>query len=257
MNPVFSNIHDAHNIGDKVCCPADYFDEFKEMDRVNLWDSLEPFENQDMIIGGGGVIHGELATKLANLSANGRKLIAWGIGHNQHVENKLLDYGCLDNFSLIGTRDWHGIEKGGNFNFVPCASCLHPEFDRRNLEPSHDFVVYEHHEHPIEIDCPMKIDNDFGEGMFRVVLDFISIGRTVITNTYHGAYWAMLLNRPVLIWKPFSTRFHAFKYQPGFVDESNWKEKLAKSEPLPVDYLKECREYNLSFYAKVKEVLSL
>lgn len=257
MNPVFAHIFDPRNIGDSVCCPADYFPEFRDMTRVNLWDDLEPYAFRDMIVGGGGVIHGDIETKLASFPDNGRKLIAWGIGHNQHFENKrgLVsdDYYSLKKFTLVGCRDW-GV---GFENYVPCVSCLHSEFNTPRPEPQFDYVVYEHHEHPIGINSPMKLNNNAGKGTFGIILDFLAMGRTVITNTYHGAYWAMLLDRPVLIWKPFSTRFHAFKYQPEFVDETNWAEKVAiKRDGLPINYLEECREYNLRFYEKVKEILA-
>lgn len=258
MNTVFAHIFDPQNLGDSVCCPADYFPEFDSCRRANLWDSLEPFQNSNLIIGGGGVIHGDLESKLSAIPVNGRKLIAWGIGHNQHFRTMRRlcsdDYFSLRNFSLVGCRDWNTC--GASYIYVPCASCLHNEFSLQRSGPKFDYVIYEHRLHPIPIGTPLKMSNSQAKFSFASVLDFLSSGQTVITNTFHGAYWSMLLNRRVILWNPFSTRFHTFKHQPEICDETNWSQKV-RSGPTNcnADYLADCRAANMAFFGKVKEVI--
>ena len=38
-------------------------------------------------------------------------------------------------------------------------------------------------------------------------ISFISSARYVITNTYHGAYWSMLMGKKVILYDLWSTRF--------------------------------------------------
>jgi hypothetical protein len=88
------------------------------------------------------------------------------------------------------------------------------------------------------------------------VLMFLSSGKTVLTNSYHGAYWALLMHRPVVIFHPFSNRFYGFKPKVSFADESNWQRQLAHAETPPKDYLDECRYLNVQFGRKVTRLLT-
>jgi hypothetical protein len=39
----------------------------------------------------------------------------------------------------------------------------------------------------------------------------------VVANTYHGAYWATLLGRRVIVAAPFSNKFFGFRHEPVIV----------------------------------------
>lgn len=246
----FVNIHDQHNLGDQVCCPADYFHDWRNALRLDAWkDDLGC--SQRLIFGGGGMIHGQLERALMSVGDKAKvSPIAWGIGHNSH-DLKHKSYECLEKFALVGCRDFGGHD----YDYVPCVSCLHPAFNAKLSNPVLPFVVYEHHAHPINLPWFAKENNNHSKQSFSAILEFLSLGERVLTNTYHGAYWAMLLNKPVVIWKPFSTRFSTFKHQPRFCDESNWKDVLMEAELPPKFYIDECKEINWKFATKVRTAL--
>jgi hypothetical protein len=258
MNPTLSvSIHDENNLGDRVCNPCDYFDELKDVRRWNAWDTDWMYSPSSIIVGGGGLVHEMLERYLRALTRRpDRKLIAWGLGHNRH-DPPTIDYrDTLNGFDLIGVRDYKSAQERG-WDYVPCASCMSTGFDAYNpLNPDLETVVLYHHEHPMRLKRAWIMPwmaNDFNN--MGMVLAHICSARTVITNTYHGAYWAMLLGRKVLLYKPFSSRFTDFKYPLPICDENNWRDV----EPFaaPAGYLEECRELNRKFYEKAKEVLGI
>lgn len=259
MKTLSISIHDPNNLGDQVCNPTDYF-HIPDVVKVDAWDlgAWADDKESNMIFGGGGLIHGVLAEAIRCVNRNpNRKLIAWGLGHNQHGETTNDYGGTLDGFDLIGVRDFKRAGLQG-WDYVPCASCMRREIDAfSDLRPKGVCVLFSHLDNPIHIqrrahstpwlanDCP---------SFFRAIIHLLS-GDNAITNTYHGAYWAMLLNRGVIIYKPFSSRFYDFEHQPKFCDESNWKDTLALHAG--TGFLKHCRDLNRKFYEKVKTTLGL
>lgn len=260
MNTLSISIHDENNLGDRVCNPCDYFDELKDVRRWNAWDGDWAWSPQNMIFGGGGLLHGELEARIRAVPRDQRrKLIAWGLGHNRH-DAATADYrDTLNGFDLVGVRDFKAAQQW-RFDYVPCASCMSLEFEKaldRHEKPYQCHVVYAHVDHPIVLRKPffsfLTMTNDVPD--LSITLNFLACAEHVITNSFHGAYWALLLGRKVSIYKPFSSRFHDFKYQPPFCDENTWKDV----EPIaaPPNYLEECRELNRKFYEKVKAYLGI
>lgn len=255
MKTLSVSIHDENNLGDRVCNPCDYFDELKDVRRWNAWDTDWMYSPTNIIVGGGGLVHEMLERYLRAITRRpDRKLIAWGLGHNRH-DPPTIDYrDTLDGFDLVGVRDYKAAQERG-WDYVPCASCMSVGFDEFDA-PRFDCAMFSHHERPFHIKGRMFstpwLSNDCHNMM--QVLRHIASAETVITNTYHGAYWALLLGRKVLLYKPFSSRFTDFKYPLPVCDENNWQEV----EPFgaPAGYLEECRELNRKFYEKVKATLN-
>lgn len=258
MTPTLSiSIHDDNNLGDRVCNPCDYFDELKDVKRWNAWDSDWRYSPANLIFGGGGLVHGELEHHIRMVTRRpDRKLIAWGLGHNRDG-SATIDYkDTLDGFDLLGVRDYKTAQQRG-WDYVPCASCMSNGFDHGPIEKEHKYFVFQHWQCPITLrgarfPVPFMLNDSVS---FGDAVKHLWMADVVITNTYHGAYWALLLGRKVLIYKPFSSRFYDFKHQPPFCDETNWKDV----EPLaaPSGYLEECRELNRKFYEKVKATLGI
>jgi len=199
-------------------------------------------ENSTFIIGGGGVMHFKELELLAKNKGSSR-LISWGIGHNTHDSSKVSWPEYMYLFDLHGIRDW-----GNPWSWVPCASCMSPLFDL-SYETKFDIVVYEHGDMPLSVGKFPKMSNFHNS--FSKVVSFLGSGDVVVTNTYHGAYWATLLNKKVFVINPFSTRFLGFRHMPLLSNDLNDVDN-ARSYPMA---LAECREANLKHYDKVLSYL--
>jgi len=243
------------NVGDAVCSPLLYF---QFPGRNNSFHNLSDFQKSGpCIIGGGGLLNEQILTTLEGAVAAcvDGPIIGWGLGSNFHNAPPL-EVKVLEKFTLLGLRDYrakHTIPV--QWHYVPCASCMHPMFkDSFNIR--HSVVVYEHQSLKIpilkEVD---RMSNLGGVFDFFDVIGFLGSAETIVTNTYHGLYWAMLLGKRVVCWKPFSTRFRTLKPEVTFCDESNWQEAVEHCEPAPAGYLDECRERNQAFYDKVKTLV--
>lgn len=180
--------------------------------------------------------------------------ILWGAGHNSRDTNEdsyTVNYPAyLNQFHLVGVRDWDT-----DYRWVPCASCMHPAFDKE-YEIKNEIVWFEHKKKMIDgkwidtIPAPRMVN--VGQNMEQVI-EFLGSGETVVTNSYHGVYWATLLNRKVVC-IPWGSKFGMFKHPPTMATQSNWQDKVG----LAVSYksaLNECRNANQEFYNDVLNLI--
>jgi hypothetical protein len=133
---------------------------------------------------------------------------------------------------------------------------MHPAFGIfRHIAPQRDHLIYEHHGARLTISGPARICNRQPISFFGDVIALMAQSRCIISNSYHGLYWAMLLGRKAVCVSPMSSRFYGFKYPPQFATAEDWKEKAEAAGVYP-DYLEECRAENVKFYAKAKELIA-
>ena len=244
------NVHrcDIHNIGDWFSTPVFYFDPLREVDRLDIWTTdftPELLEDKIVVLGGGGLFGNvDFEARLQQIiDAHPRDLIAWGPGHNRH-DGSSIDYpDYLDQFSLLGLRDYN--VQGSTW--VPCSSCMHSAFSREYPVTRH-IVVYEHKDHRLDIPGYPKMDNR--QEHLAEVAAFLGSAEVVITSTYHGAYWATLLNKKVVVVNPFSTKFLGLRHQPVFAETEHFKEVLGDAKNFP-NALGECRDANRAFAVRV------
>lgn len=134
---------------------------------------------------------------------------------------------------------------GGGHVYKSCAIAMSPLFDT---------VLFFHNEKSEGLarvpGMPAASNYD---GSMEDAIRFIASGATVVTNSYHGAYWAMCLGRRVLC-VPFNHKFRHFRENPVFADPGDWPEKLHLAERRD-GVLEEARERNTAFYAKVRNLL--
>ena len=228
--------------------PLTYFSSPKpvyELDIENLSPTFSRLAPQaPVIVGGGGLYF--FNQELNRLTAQHHgPVIAWGIGHNTTFGTQPA-FVNESRFSLIGIRDWDaGLE------WVPCVSCMAPQIDvHRAKEPKHDVVVFEHKDHPLgQNDLPV-LSNRCTD--FDRVLEFLSSGQTVITNSYHGAYWSQMLGRRVVV-VAFSTRFLRFRFPLTIAKKEDALASVAQSRAHP-EALEICRERNREFADKVSNL---
>ncbi|MBE9117585.1 hypothetical protein IQ249_16935 [Lusitaniella coriacea LEGE 07157] len=219
------HVIDPKNIGDLLSCPLNYFTfpgYHTEKADIRQIDA-EAARGKHLIIGGGGLLYSRFLTDILNSASHreGKKLIAWGIGQQVYKpftteDIKAFDYSqYLDDFDLIGIRD---IDTP--YNWVPCASCMHSAFDKKR-EVKHEYVVFSHKKFQIKIDDFPRITNE--SKSFEEVLDFLGSGETILTSSYHGAYWGTLLGRKVLAF-PFSSKFYTLKHKPAIHPLDKWRQ---------------------------------
>lgn len=245
---IFAHYNNVNNIGDRVCCPKYYFPEWLKHPFNFLYYENNPIVLSEgiIVIGGGGVMVSESQWFYDFLSQLHRPCVVWGAGTNGMESDPFWMPMQMDQFTMVGIRDFNC-----GWPYVPCPSCLHPAFNLKG-QPRHEFIIYDSVTMPIEIDAPIRL-NTSHPWMEDIVNAMLST-RTVITNSYHGAYWAMLLNRRVLLMPNDTNRFKFLKHQPPRCDMSNWKEQVAGDPTAPADFLDECRSLNLDFAAKVREL---
>jgi hypothetical protein len=241
----FYHIIDPENIGDMSCCPQPYFAEFSGMPVKDF----RKYDGGSGIFGGGGMLHPDVdsileTARFAPIS------IAWGIGSNYHGVKMPVHPNFFNNFSLVGIRDWRS-----NWDYVPCPSCMAPEFNAPPATQRGEVCVYEHATHPIGSYFPGHPIKNNSEKTLAAVVKFLGEAKAVITNTWHGAYWCLLLDTPVAIFKPFSSRFYSFigsEVKIDFCDELNWKQVISQACPPRPGYLQRCRDINRLFAKDVQ-----
>ena len=69
----------------------------------------------------------------------------------------------------------------------------------------------------------------------------------IITNTYHGVYWATLLERKVIV-LPFKSGLFSFKYPPVYCFDGNISDDLMNKAKVYEGILEEDRKLNFGFY---------
>lgn len=254
------HIRNTKNIGDKYCHPLDYFEfgchhdiDMLSIDMTSLLKNENNHETSDLVIVGGGSISKRCQD--IKKAIKSKKYVAWGIGFTQRGIVKEIEaqshYPLRNGYALYGTRDYlphSGIE------YVPCVSCMHQFFDKIP-EPTQDVVVYSHSdlsslaEQAAALNFP-EFDNK-NENGFLGALNFLASGATVVTSSYHGAYWATLLGRKVAM-LPFGSKFMNLKYRPAIVESVAEGIRAAKAFP---EALTDARENNVKFYQKVYDLL--
>ena len=134
---------------------------------------------------------------------------------------------------------------------------MHPAFDK-TYKIKNDFVWFEHKKRLIDNrsfdvkPAPRMLNT--GQNIEQII-EFLGSAETVVTNSYHGVYWATLLKRKVIC-IPWGSKFNMFKHPPLMANEKNWSEMIGTGDVYN-DALKECREANLSFSKDVVNLINL
>lgn len=238
------------NLAEQICRPTDYFNLGHPVTVIPNNCKPVDFTYGPVIFGASGLLYPEISPILESaVMSKQYPMVAWGIGHNTHGGTEISYPDWLRRFDLVGLRDYHSP-----YPYVPCPSCMHSAFDV-DYTPTRDLVIYDQIDFPVGVTAPgVPRENNFHppQNMKRIV-EFLGSARTILTSSYHGTYWGYLLNRQVLIWKPWSTKFSTLKPNPCFVDEETW------NKPHPAQnhygYLQECRHLNRVFAERVKSKL--
>lgn len=247
------------NIGESVGSPLDYFSFPLPTEKIDVRyfrEREEDLRSGFIILGGGGLIHlpspeynNGIIGYLEEICDLSPWMVSWGVGHNIHDSTEISypDY-FVKKFKLHGIRDMRQ-----SLRWVPCVSCMDKLFHHRHKKirglaiTTHvDFSLSNEEDLPIMYHSTEQVTK---EDLIR----FIAGTDTIITNSYHGAYWGALLNRKVVVVDPFSTRFYGLPESVKLSSQQSWKAG-AKTAKVNKGFLKQCRDANTKYH---KDVLKL
>lgn len=238
---IFQHRRTKDNVGDLACSPGHYFD-FGRSDFLDLTQDA-PACHRAII--GGGQIFDECVEAAIYRTARARHKVVWGVGISpknvNHFSFDILHGSC----ALIGSRNWDVPR----CDYVPCPSAMSPLFDAPPAA-SRDVVLFSHGTRSNGLVRPAGIPEMTNKGCSMVeAIAFIASGEVVVSNSYHGTFWAMCLGRRVLC-LPFNPKFRQFRENPVFAEAGDWPEHVSKAEARE-GVLEEARARNLAFYEKV------
>jgi hypothetical protein len=251
MRTIVIHHYQTPNTGDRASSPADYFDlgEVETVDARHDDLSWVGSCDVDLIVIGGGSLFGT-GQRVEHLLGNCRAPVAiWGAGLDS-CRGALRDF--PDSLRWAALRGMRDIDAPDWSDWVPCVSCMSPCFDDAP-KATRDLVVYDHTSKPVpvNVDAPRAHHEEFRT--MQEAVDFLAQGEVVITSTYHGAYWGMLLGRRVAVW-PWATKLLHFRHQPHVLGMGDALESaLAWAVACP-GTLAECREVNEEMYARVRKL---
>jgi hypothetical protein len=207
---------DYNNPGDYWSCPSHYF-KFDIAEHVDI-NNIKNLKSSNKIIFGGGGLLGRITwdNSIRQLTEN-NDVILWGAGQNIYgqkkkgdmigvkVDSALPDY--IDNFTSIGLRDYNL-----GYNWVPCVSCMHLAFDKViKVKSTKKVIAVEHNKIKLRSKDYKTINHAIAPTQLEEFLLEIAQYECVLTNTYHGAYWSLLLGKKVIL-QPWSSKFNNLKW---------------------------------------------
>ena len=218
------------NPGDYWSSPRHYynFPDNKTVDILDI-DSLRQIpEGSNCIIGGGGLIKQIFLPSLDILNKKKCRMIYWGIGERlkQNLQTGYISQTMKTNVRpefFNATRhlaSMRSLEPG--VEWIPCSSCNHPIFDSRLSSvsgESNNIKVFQHKK--VEIPNSEGFELAINDPMtLEESVSFIKSASILITNSYHGMYWAYLLGVPTVC-IPFSTGHYSFNGKINYCEPSN------------------------------------
>lgn len=248
-----------NNIGDRLENPALYFNlpNPKFID-IYCHDIPEHTPNDIFIFGGGGLVHPALMTSVGEIMSKVKaKTILIG-GHNFHDTTKIDKWPeCFKFFDLIGLRDYtESSQKLGIY--CPPQICMHPLIDDYiGAIPDKDYVIFNHKDDILGHGMSNAATNAPINEQLNNILEYLSHGRVVITNSYHGFILATYLNKPVIV-IPHSTKFYMTRYPAKMVNNLNDAIKCVNTYKFTTypSALEQDRLYATKFMAKVHNLIN-
>lgn len=259
---LFLSRRNTRNIGDLMCTPLGYEGFGFAEKKHDIYDILDPHvvvrEGEVLILGGGGLFQRGTFSKSISILGRVKHSIVWGAGHNSKFRQVSTDsyVSQLKGFDLVGIRDYQASHTLG-VDWVPCVSAMNPIFSAESdVKICREIGIIEH-EH---IKLMSRVYDGFekleNSNSFQEVIKFIQSSECIVTNSYHGMYWSLLLNKKVGI-IPNSSKFFDFIHLPEIlVDSYSDLNRLTNLKRPVFDILGACVEANVNFSVKVNDYLN-
>jgi len=175
----------------------------------------------------------------------------WGAGHNGPLDKRgaaeIVYPDWLMNFDEVGVRDWDQ-----NQPWVPCASCMHPAL-KKKYAIKNDVVFFEHKKQLIKNFGNDSIPRFVNSGSnIDQTIELLGSANIILTNSYHGAYWGVLLGKKVIVVEPWSSKFLSMKHAPWILKrDQDWKEVVDQIK-IHDSALDDCQDATTKFWVKIK-----
>ena len=204
--------------------------------------------------------------KVENMSNSDVPKVIWGAGHNvrnwtkENDDSEVRYPKKMKNFDHIGIRDYWNDDwavRNPHIDWVPCASCMHPAFDKK-YPIKNDVIIFEHKKQLIKgsefgtSSIPRFVNS--GSNIEQTV-EILGSANTIITNSYHGAYWGTILGKKVIVIGPWSSKFYSLKHKPHLRAKMMGWEDIIDEVPFYKTALEESRIATNRYWKKVKSVL--
>ena len=267
----FINRIDWDNAGDWGCCPLnyylDYFEQFNLIRHDIDFIDYKEIEPEDVVIlGGSGLFN---VTRSFNEAINKilercNHVIAWSAGFNTHDKQWFqgTDFPTIsmDKFSMLSIRDYQH-QSGIEWLPDPSAAAIPKDFLKSQQNTIRKYGVIEHKDLPIKGIGYIEDRIKNSESLYNI-LKFICESEVVITNSYHCAYWSILLQRKTIVINKWSTKFNYFKYKPEFIESKNEDavpvellENASKVAQIYVNAYAEAVSMNDAYFERVKKLI--
>ena len=247
---------DRTNVGDWWCPPWKYFP-FKPFVVADILNQEFKISEKDIIVLGGGGLGNEFFRPHLNRikEANPKVSILWGAGVDSKMnKDEVMPstghdlYG--DYFDFLDEKGIRVFSNPQKFNYVPCASCMSNLFFKfRDKKPTTKVGVYNHKRVTLlNADNQQRIpvaDNS-GDNL-EEKLEFMSNFEYIVTNTYHGVYWATLLGRKAIC-TPFKSGLFSFKHAPTYCLDGRLEDEHFDRAVAYEGVLEESRKINFDYY---------
>lgn len=267
LNVIFIHRKDPMNTGDIMSCPANLME---DNENLKIYDILDPdiiniCKDKNIILGGGGLISSFFLPALNKIIENSKNIYSWGIGINTPTIRSLnsdirgLEIPYSDIKKLVSTFKISSLRDNCNINgslHVPCVSCMHPAFLNPEFEKITNEVILFNHRR-LEIFNHNNLPCLTNMASFTEIIKFLKSSKIIITSSYHGAYWGLLLGREV--WTiPWSAKFLNIDKKINIIEYSQIN-NIAYKNYLDVSrsFYNECRLKNLQFAELLKKYVEI
>lgn len=249
---IVQSIHyiNQKNTGDMKSCPFEHFSINAEVKKFHIMDINDINPELPVVIGGGGLLqHGPSIDNIEKIINNHvAPVIIWGAGVNTNLKkdnDHIPDF--IKKATLVGIRDHAFLD----FECIPCVSCMSPLFDKK-YELKNDIVCFEGN----KLSLPYPTMGCQDGSTMEQILQFLGSAKTIVTSSYHGMYWGILLKREVIVIpNADSSKFYYFPFSVP-LSKNDFKLFIGKG-PIYENALHICRTKNNEFSQKVSRLLNI
>ncbi len=242
------HIESKENLQD-ITNPFFYFDnqigtEYIKVDNIKRKIEVGPSSGHVVISGDIALDDNRILSRLEEWTSYEFKSTSiWNGRFTRQVENPIEYYSVLDKVDLLSFRENYGGSK-----WVPCVSCMHKIFNRNTEKTTIGLgaILNGKLKKKTDLKVPTVQDSE----SFKNICALIAASEVIITNSFYGAYWSMLMGKRVMVMEGIDSRVHQIPIP--YIYTSNRYFNNIKTFSSNEEFLNICRNRNIEFYNKLK-----